>query len=107
MNKLKKVFFSFVAFFSGLVSTVSADYLNSTYEVVGKESQAKYGVAEPTLIEKMPNVWEFAFLVIIFIIGLFVILNKELTKKVKIIVVSFLVILALLGYMFMNYIETI
>ena len=63
-------------------------------------------VIEPTIGEKISGIGKFAIPIILFLIGLFVILSKKITNKVKAIVVSVLVILAILGVMLMNYIST-
>lgn len=96
MKKLKKVFMSFGVFITGLISKVHA--VDIVY--------VKYGVFEPTIGEKISRIGKFAIPIILFVIGLFVILNKKITKKVKAIVISALVLLGILGYVFMNYIST-
>lgn len=102
MKKLKKVFMSLGVFITGLISKVSAVSIIS--------EQTKYGVPrmidETTMGEKISNIGRFAIPIVLFVIGLFVILSKKITNKVKVIVISALVVLAILGVMLMNYIST-
>ena len=97
MKKLKKVFMSFGVFITGLISKVSA---------VSISEQTKYGVFEPTMGEKISGIGKFAIPIVLFVIGLFVILNKKITKKVKAIVISVLVALTILGVILMNYLSS-
>lgn len=114
MNKIKKVFISIGAFFTGLVSKVSAMSLSeqTKYGVFDpRVIEDKYGVfdpsvVEPTVGERLLNVGKFALPIVLFFIGLLVVLSKKLTKKVKTIAVSVLVLLAILGYVLMKYIAT-
>lgn len=64
-------------------------------------------VVKSTITEKISKIGKIAIPVILFIIGLVVILSKKITRKVKVILISILVILAILGYVLMNYIVTI
>lgn len=104
MNKLKKVFISFGVFITGLISKVSA--LSISEQTYLGMLESKYGVFEPTMGEKISSVGKFAIPIILFVIGLFVVLSKKTTKKVKTIIISGLAILAILGYVLMNYIAT-
>lgn len=104
IKKLKKVFMSFGVFVTGLISKVSAA---SAAPIEPRIIDAKYGVLEPTMGEKISSVGKFAISIILFIIGLFVILSKKINKKVKTIVISFLVIFVILGIILMNYLPTI
>lgn len=123
MNKIKKVFISLGVFFSGLISkTFAASLTEQTkygvfdpgmvedkYGVLDPRMyETKYGIfePEPTIGEKILNIGKFALPVILFVIGLFVVLNKKITKKAKIIAVSILAILAIIGYILMNYMAT-
>ena len=124
MKKLKKVFISIGAFFTGLISKVYAanalsvedkygildpGMIETKYGIFDSRTVApKYGVfePEPTWGERILSIGKFALPVILFIIGLCVILSKKTSQKVKIIVVSILVILAILGYVIMNYMAT-
>lgn len=63
-------------------------------------------VVKPTIGEKISRIGKFAIPIILFVVGLFVILSKKITNKVKAIVISALVLLGILGYVFMNYIST-
>lgn len=95
MKKLKKVFMSFGVFITGLISKVHAVDIDIV--------ELKYGVFEPTIGEKISRIGKFAIPIILFVIGLFVILNKKITKKVKAIVISALVLLGILGYVFITF----
>ena len=113
MKKSKKVFMSFGFFITGLISKVSAVSISeqTKYGVIDPDilrTETKYGIfePEPTIGEKMSTIGKFAIPIILFVIGLFVILNKKITKKVKAIVISVLVALAILGVILMNYIST-
>lgn len=112
MNKIKKTFISFGTFFTGLASKVFAVdtlMIEDKYGVFDpRVVVCKYGVELPehTIGERILSVGKFALPVILFVIGLFVVLSKKITKKVKAIVVSILVIVAILGYVLMNYIAT-
>ena len=109
MKKLKKLFISFGIFITGVISKVSAVSISeqTKYGVIDPDMiESKYGVFEPTMGEKISNIGKFAIPIALFIIGLFVIISKKITNKVKAIVISVLVILAILGIMLMNYIST-
>ena len=114
---------SFGIFITGLISKVSAVSISkqTKYGVFDPRMvedkygvfdprmvEDKYGVFEPTptMGEKISSVGKFAIPIVLFVIGLFVILNKKITKKVKGIVMSVLVALAILGVILMNYIST-
>lgn len=109
MKKLKKVFMSLGIFMTSLISKVSAISLTkqTKYGVFDPRMvEDKYGVFEPTMGEKISSIGKIALPIILFVIGLFVVLSKKITKKVKAIVVSVLIVLAVLGYILMNYIAT-
>ena len=109
MKKLKKVFMSMGIFMTSIISKVSAVSLTeqTKYGVLDPRMvEDKYGVLEPTMGEKISSIGKITLPIVLFIIGLFVVLSKKITKKVKVIVVSILVILAVLGYVLMNYIAT-
>ena len=109
MKKLKKVFMSLGIFMTSLISKVSAISLTeqTKYGVFDPRMvEEKYGVFEPTMGEKISSIGKIALPIILFVIGLFVVLSKKITKKVKAIVVSVLILLAVLGYILMNYIAT-
>lgn len=111
MNKLKKIFASFGIFFLGMVSKVLAFnpemFIEDKYGVFDPRMvEIKYGLFEPTIGEKFSRIGKIALPLVLFIIGLYVIISKKITKKVKKIVVSTLIILAILGYILMNYIAT-
>ena len=109
MKKLKKVFMSLGIFMTSLISKVSAISLTeqTKYGVFDPRMvEDKYGVFEPTMGEKISSIGKIALPIVLFVIGLFVVLSKKITKKVKSIVVSILIGLAVLGYVLMNYIAT-
>ena len=100
-SKIKKILVSSQLFFIEMISKVFA---TSPYEI-----QTDYGIQyriEISPIYKWVKVGKVILPVILFIIGLFVILSKKITKKVKAIVISVLFFLVIFGYAFMNYIAT-
>ncbi len=102
-SKIKKILVSSQLFFIGMISKVFAI---SPYEI-----QTDYGIQTAYGIEISPiykgvRIGKAILPVILFIIGLCVILSKKITKKVKAIVISALVLLGILGYVLMNYIAT-
>lgn len=106
MKKLKKIFISFGVFIAGLISKVSAvRTIEMKYGI--SEINISEAYSEPTIGEKISRIGRVAIPIILFVIGLFVILNKKITKKVKVIVISVLIVLAILGVMLMNYISII
>lgn len=108
MKKIKKVFTSFTLMMAGTISKVFAA-IEPKYGVGTPDwdrYETKYGIFEPTMGEKISRIGKLAIPIILFVIGLFVILSKKLTTKVKAIVISTLIILAILGYVLMNYIST-
>ena len=100
MNKIKKIFVGLSIFFASIISKVNAFDINKidTLNMV-----TLYGVFEPTLGQKISRVGRIALPIILFIIGLFVILSKKITKKVKFIVISILVLTGIIGIFVMNY----
>lgn len=109
MKKLKKVFMSFGVFITGLISKVSAVSISeqTKYGVFDPRMvEDKYGVFEPTMGEKISGIGKFAIPIVLFVIGLFVILNKKITKKVKAIVISVLVALTIFGVILINYLSS-
>ena len=111
MNKIKKIFTSFGIFFFVFLSKVLAFnpemFVEDKYGVFDPRMvEIKYGLFEPTIGEKFSRIGKIALPLVLFIIGLYVIISKKITKKVKKIVVSTLIILAILGYILMNYIAT-
>lgn len=105
MNKIKKVLISFSLFFTGMMSKVFAVGIEqeSKYGVFDPSIVTKYGVLEPTMGEKISRFGKIVIPIILFIIGLFVILSKKITKKIKIIVISGLVALGIIMWYIMNY----
>ena len=107
MNKIKKVFIGFGVSVTSFISKTFA--VDIKYGIVDPYMyETKYGVfePEPTIGERILSIGKFALPIVLFFIGLFVVLSKKLTKKVKAIVVSVLIALAILGYILMNYIAT-
>lgn len=100
-SKIKKVLVSIHLFFVGIVSKVFAVSTND----INTHFQTDYGI-EISPIEKGVRLGKLILPVILFVIGLFVILSEKITKKVKAILISVLVLLGILGYVFMNYIST-
>ena len=99
MNKLKKICISLVGFFIGVISKVSAISLDPS------RIELKYGVfepEEPTIGEKILSIGKVALPAILFIVGVFVILSRKLTKKVKAIIVCVLITLAIFAYILMR-----
>ena len=60
----------------------------------------------PSIVEIISKIGKIVIPVVLFVIGLIVIFNKKIAKKVKVIVVASLVILAILGVVLMNYLST-
>ncbi len=99
MNKMKKIFISIGTFFTGFISKI--------YEADALMTEVKYGVVDPeptvpTLWERILSVGKLVLPIALFFIGLIVILSKKITKKIKVIIISILVILAIFVYMLMN-----
>lgn len=110
MNKIKKI-----------ISSIGVFIVSSISKVYAKDSVIRidpmYGV-DPGPKETAGNILlrmgrilflkigKIAFPVILLFIGLFVILNKKITKKIKVIVVSALIIYALLSVILIDYILT-
>lgn len=104
INKIKKVFISFGLFLTGALSSTFA--VQEKYGVFDPGMvQAKYGVYNPNIkVEPVESIWEkilgvgkFIVPVVLFIVGLVVVLNKNINKKVRI---TLAIILALLLYLF-------
>ena len=93
-SKIKKVLVSIHLFFVGMFSKVFA--VSPTVAI-----QPEYGIESP--IKKWLGLGKPILFFIVFVIGLSVIISKKITKKVKAIVISIIVLLAILGYVLMNY----
>ena len=109
MNKIKKIFTSFGMFFTSMVSKVLAFDLARTVEmkygiIEPSLIDIKYGVLEPTIGEKISGIGKIALPLVLFIIGLFVLLSKKITKKVKVITISILLTIGIIGWIVLNYI---
>jgi hypothetical protein len=97
MSKIKKIFISLGAI---IVATFT-----KIWGIISRAAITPlYAPPSPTTGEMVSKIAKPIILVVVFIIGLFVGLTKKITKKVKTIVVSILVILAILGYVIVNYI---
>ncbi len=75
-------------------------------------TQDLYGPPTPALYGPPPEkiaiqTGRITFLIVLFIIGLVVVLNKKITKKTKIIVISVLTAVAALGLVLLEYLKTI
>lgn len=106
MNKIKKIGTSFIIFISGMISKVWA--IDRPYGMIVPAyavDPGRYGKVH-TIGDTISKIGKITIPVVLFVIGLFVVLSKKITKKVKAIVLSVLVILAILGYFLMNYIST-
>lgn len=103
MNKIKKIIISFWV----LISTTFTKIFGSISNAIAiPRGDALYGPPKPTEGEIYTIIAKPLTIIIAFIIWLFVVLSKKTTKKVKAIVVSILVILAILSYIAINYIST-
>ena len=95
-NRIKKILVSIQVFFLSMISKVFA---LSVYDI-----QTDYGIQTvPSPIEKAFSIGKFVLPIILFVIGLFVIVSKKITKKVKAIVISTLIILGVLAWTILNY----
>lgn len=109
MNKIKKIFTSFGIFFTSIVSKVLAFdpalMVEDKYGVIDPRMyETKYGIFEPTIGEKLSGIGKIALPLVLFVIGLFVVLSKKITKKVKIITISILLTIGIIGGIVLNYI---
>ena len=104
-SKLKKVLISIQLFFMGIASKVFAASDPKLLDFKGHEVQTFYGIDTP--VTKGLRLGKLIIPVLLFVIGLFVILSKKITKKIKTLVISILILLAIYGYLFMNYIIAI
>ena len=98
MNKLKKVIVGIGIFICGLATKVLASDMMMTVSM--------YAV-DPGPKQVMSKSWKLVIPFILFFIGVFVILSKKITRKVKAIVVSILIALAIFSVILMNYLSTI
>lgn len=113
MNKIKKIFISIGAFaiasiskIGGVVLSVSNDFKKYGEVQPAYGIQALYG--PPTTIgEKILRIGKPIILVILFIIGLIVLLNKKIAKKTKVIIISILVLIGIIGTYIFNFIANI
>lgn len=101
MNKIKKIVTSVAVFIVGIISKVYA---------IGTDTIISVYAVDPGPKEKAQTVWSaiskigrITIPVVLFVIGLFVILSKKLTKKIKAITISVLVIIGIISIIIMNY----
>lgn len=100
MNKIKKILASISITFAGLISNIYTVHATPAYGIPPEPKEEKiWNIISKIGIITIP--------VILFIIGLFVILNKKISKKVKKIVISVLIVLSVLGYILINYIAIV
>lgn len=107
MNKIKKIFISFGVSFMGMISKVFAvgDSVEMKYGVIDPGMyETKYGIFEPTIGERISGIGKIVLPLVLFVIGLFVILSKKITKKVKVITISTLLIIGIVCWIVLNYI---
>ena len=110
MNKIKKIFISLGAIIistftkiGGLISRAALGPIQALYGP--PQEQELYGPPLLTSGKILSKITKPIILAIVFIIGIYVILSKKITKKVKAIVISVLIILGVLGYVLLNYIS--
>ena len=98
-SRIKKILVSIQVFFLSMISKVFA---LSPYDIKTDYGiQTSYGSETP--IEKAFSIRKFIVPIILFVIGLVVIISKKITKKVKIIIISTLMILGALAWIILNY----
>ena len=98
-RRIKKILPSIQVFFLSMISKVFA---LSPYDIQTDYGiQTAYGIETP--IEKAFSIEKFIVPIILFVIGLVVIISKKITKKVKIIIISTLMILGALAWIILNY----
>ncbi len=104
MNKIKKVISSIEVFIVGMISKVYAIGTDEIISMYAVDPGPKEKI--PSIVEIISKIGKIVIPVVLFVIGLIVIFNKKIAKKVKVIVVASLVILAILGVVLMNYLST-
>ena len=106
MKKIKKIFKCIALFVLGICTKVSAaetdlfEFIETKYGVI----EPKYGVIDPEPVVVEPTgfrIGKVALPIVFFVIGLVVILSKKITKKIKAIIVSGLVIIGILSLILM------
>ncbi len=106
MSKIKKIFIGLGVFIVASFTKVGEVISKVTALEDISSTQMLYGPPPSSTGESISKIAKPIILVVAFVIGLFVILSKKITKKVKVIVVFVLIILIVLGYVLMNYIVT-
>lgn len=99
MNKIKKIISSIGAFIISMISKVYA--IEPAY---GVDPGPREKIS--SIVSTIADIGKITIPIILFVIGFFVVLNKKITKKIKVIVVSVLAILAIIGVVLMNYLAT-
>lgn len=104
MNKIKKIISSIGVFIISMISKVYAIGPDTIISMYAVDPGPKEKI--PSIVSTIANIGKIAIPIILFVIGFFVVLNKKITKKIKVIVVSVLAILAIIGVVLMNYLAT-
>ena len=98
MSKKKKIFVSLGVLITSFCSKVFAIAPQPAYGVY------EFYDTKPTAGEIISRGGKMAIPILLFIMGIGVIIGKKITKKVKVIAISILVVLAILGFSLMNFI---
>lgn len=101
-SRIKKILVSIQVFFLSMISKVFA---LSVYDIQTDYGiQTAYGIEiVPSPIEKAFSIGKFILPLILFVIGLVVVISKKITKKVKTIIISSLIILGVIAWTILNY----
>lgn len=91
MKKVKKIIMFFLVFMLGIIDKVYA--LTPLYGP-GYDQTITF---QPTLGEKIARVFNIISPILLFIIGLFVVINKRTSKKAKVIIIIILIVLGIFG----------
>jgi len=90
-------------------TTTSSNYSNLDAPMDVTQFTTKYGanagITEPTLTQKIASIGKFAVPVVLFSIGVFVVISKKFTTKIKIITCSCLAALAVGSYFLLDYLS--
>ena len=103
MKKIKKIFKCIALFVLGICTKVSAAEIDLFEDIEFKYGviENKYGVIDPEVEPTGFRIGKVALPIVFFVIGLVVILSKKITKKIKAIIVSGLVIIGILSLILM------
>lgn len=99
MKKIKKIFVSFIAFFIGIVNKICVCGFDGTLQ------EFLYGPPQPSQEEINMKILKIISPILLLIIGIGVLINKKLSKKVKAIIIRILVLLGIGIYFLLKYIE--